>query len=124
MTRIAGRSSDAPEAAGPYSHSARIGAVVAAAGQVGATADGTVLDGVEAQTRQALANVLANLAANGATSDDVISVRVFLTQPSQFEAMNAVYAEFFTAPYPARTTVYVGLPEGLLVEIDALAVIS
>jgi enamine deaminase RidA (YjgF/YER057c/UK114 family) len=102
----------------------RIGSVVAGAGQVGAGADGTLVDGVGAQTRLALANVLANMAASGASADDVISVRVFLTERAHFTEMNEAYAAAFTEPYPARTTVYVGLPEGVLVEIDALAVLS
>ena len=123
MTRIAGRSDLAPAPAGPYSPSARIGAIVAGAGQAGLTPAGELVEGLGAQTRQAFTNLLASLAANGATSDDVISVRVFLTDPGQFEEMNAIYREFFTEPYPARTTVYVGLPTGLLVEIDALAVL-
>ena len=54
----------------------------------------------------------------------MISVRVFLTEVEHFAAMNEVYREFFTEPYPARSTIYVGLPPGLLVEIDALAVVE
>ena len=124
MTRIEGRIEGGPAPAGPYSHSVRIGSVVAAAGQVGTTPDDVVLDGVGAQTRQALANIAAALSASGAGMDDVISVRVFLTERDHFEEMNAAYREAFHEPYPARTTVYVGLPVGFLVEIDALAVTS
>ena len=54
----------------------------------------------------------------------MISVRVFLTQVEHFAEMNEVYREYFTEPYPARSTIYVGLPPDLLVEIDALAVID
>jgi len=97
---------------------------VAGSGQVGITADGTVLDGVGAQTRQAFTNLLAHLASAGASADDVISVRVFLTDVAHFDAMNDVYRGFFTDPYPARSTIYVDLPPGLLVEIDAMAVLS
>jgi enamine deaminase RidA (YjgF/YER057c/UK114 family) len=79
---------------------------------------------VGAQTRQAFVNLLAHLASAGATADDVISVRVFLTQVDHFAAMNEVYREFFNDPFPARSTIYVGLPPGLLVEIDALAVVE
>ena len=123
MTRIAARSDLAPAAGGPYSPSVRIGAIVAGAGQVGMTPDGLIADGVRLQTRAAMANLLANLAASGASSDDVISVRVFLTDLAHFDEMNEAYAEFFTDPYPARTTIYVGLPTGMLIEIDALAVL-
>lgn len=124
MTRIAASAKNSPAPAGPYSPSARIGGIVAAAGQGGFTADGELLSGVAAQTRQALENLIANLEANGAGEQDIISVRVFLTDPSQFEEMNGAYKEVFSEPYPARTTVYVGLPKGMLVEIDALAVLG
>jgi 2-iminobutanoate/2-iminopropanoate deaminase len=124
VSRTEGRTDAAAAPAGPYSQSVRIGGVVAAAGQVGSTPDGTVVEGVGPQTRQALANIAKVLEASGASMDDVITVRVFLTDTSQFDEMNQVYADAFQAPYPTRTTVYVGLPEGLLVEIDALAVIE
>ena len=123
MARTAGRSDQAPPPAGPYSPSARIGSLVAGSGQAGITADGVIVAGVGPQTRQTLSNLLASLGAAGATSDDVISVRVFLTDPAQFADMNQAYAEFFRDPYPARTTVYVTLPPGMLVEIDAMAVL-
>ena len=120
--RIQGTTPDAPPQAGPYSQSVRIGNIVSAAGQAGFTPDGVLVEGVAAQTRQALENIAATLAAVGASLDEVAHVRVYLTETSQFAEMNEVYASFFTEPYPARTTVYVTLPEGLLVEIDALAV--
>ena len=124
MTRRPAKSDRTPPPAGPYSPSVRIGALVAGSGQVGTDTDGRLQDGVGAQTRQALTNLVDNMAAGGASADDVISVRVFLTDPSQFAAMNEAYAAVFTEPYPARTTVFVRLPEGMLVEIDALAVIG
>jgi len=124
VSRTEGRTDQAPLPAGPYSQSVRIGDLVAAAGQVGILPDGTVVDGVGPQTRQALANVAKVLEASGASMDDVVTMRVFLTDTAQFGEMNEVYAEAFRAPYPARTTVYVGLPDGLLVEIDALAVVG
>ena len=124
MSRTEGRTDGAPSPAGPYSQSVRIGDIVAAAGQVGITPEGVVVDGVGPQTRQALTNVASVLAASGASMDDAITVRVFLTDTSHFDEMNAVYADAFNPPYPTRTTVYVGLPEGLLVEIDALAVVG
>ena len=120
--RIEGRTTEAPSPAGPYSQSARIGSIVAASGQGGAGPDGTLSDDIATQTRQALLNVSASLAASGVALDDVIHVRVYLAEREHFAAMNAVYQEAFSAPFPARTTVYVGLPDGLLIEIDALAV--
>lgn len=94
------------------------------AGQVGYRRDGSLAEGVGEQTRCAIANVLAALAAAGASESDILSVRVYLTDPAHFAEMNAAYGEVLTAPYPSRTTVYVGLRAGLLVEIDALAVIE
>jgi len=123
MTRTASHSAQSPPPAGPYSPCVQIGGIVAAAGQAGFDASGTLVDGVAEQTRQTLHNLLATLESGGATSDDVISVRVFLTDPAQFADMNQAYAEFFRDPYPARTTVYVTLPPGMLVEIDAMAVL-
>lgn len=121
--RIEGRTADAPSPAGPYSQAVRIGSTVAAAGQGGFAPDGTLAEGVAAQTRHTLDNLVATLASCGATPGDVAHVRVYLTDPAQFAEMNAVYESYFEAPYPARTTVYVGLPNGMLVEMDALAVV-
>jgi 2-iminobutanoate/2-iminopropanoate deaminase len=121
---VSARTDAAPTPAGPYSQAVRRGPVVASAGQVGRLPDGTWVEGVGEQTRQALRNVIAVLAAAGAEEMDIVSVRVFLTDPANFDEMNAAYAEVLSEPYPARTTVYVGLrvPE-MLVEIDALAVV-
>jgi 2-iminobutanoate/2-iminopropanoate deaminase len=124
MPRVPARTDKAPKPAGPYSQAVRIGDIVAAAGQAGITPTGDVVEGVGAQTKQALANIAAALEAAGASLADVVSYRVFLTDTSQFEEMNAAYAEAVGEPYPARTTVYVTLPPGLLVEIDALAVVG
>jgi 2-iminobutanoate/2-iminopropanoate deaminase len=124
--REAGVTPHAPAPIGPYSQSARIGRIVHAAGQ-GADdpATGTLAGAdIVTQTRQCLRNLEAVLAASGATLDDVLRVGVFLAERSDFEGMNAVYRTFFGDPPPARTTVYVGLPGELLVEIDALAVLS
>lgn len=126
MSKIEGYTNDAPSPAGPYSQSLRIGSIVAAAGQVGADPETGHLvgDGFAEQTRQALENVRAVLAANGASMDDVIRVGVFLTDVGNFSAMNEIYGQAFSEPRPARTTVYVGLPDRIQVEIEALAVID
>jgi reactive intermediate/imine deaminase len=124
MPRQAFSTTDAPKPVGPYSQSVRIGNTVAAAGQAGVLPDGSRRQGIEDQTRQTLENLAATLGAAGATLDDVIQVRVFLTDPKYFAPMNDVYAAFFSDPPPARTTVYVGLPGDLLVEIDVLAVLE
>jgi len=124
MARQAFSAPGTPPPAGPYSPAVRIGSIIAGSRQGGITPAGEVLAGVVAQTRQAFTNLLAHLASAGAGAQDVIAVRVFLTEVEHFAAMNEVYREFFTEPYPARSTIYVGLPTGLLVEIDALAVVE
>ena len=122
--RVTASTADAPRPAGPYSQSTRVANIVQSAGQVGYRPDGTLVDGVGEQTQQALRNVLAVLAASGAAETDIISMRVYLTDVAHFPEMNEAYAELLREPYPSRTTVYVGLRPGLLVEIDALAVID
>ena len=122
--RVAGVTDTAPAPAGPFSQSVRMGDLVAVAGQVGVDpATGQpVGEELAAQVEQAFRNVSACLAASGASLDDVIRVDVYLTDVADFATMNEVYAGVFAEPYPARTTVYVGLPPGLKVEVTALAV--
>jgi 2-iminobutanoate/2-iminopropanoate deaminase len=74
-----------------------------------------------AQARQVLANVGAVLDAAGKTERDVLRVALYLTDMADFAAVNAVYEDYFTAPYPARTAIAVaGLPRGALVEVDVV----
>lgn len=120
---------DAPTPVAAFAQGVRKGNVVQVAGQVGIDPKtGQVGTTVAEQARRTLANVAAVLAAGGATVDDVVMVRVYLTDTAHFADLNEVYGQFMTEhaqqPYPARTTVYVGLPKGLLVEIDALAVLD
>jgi 2-iminobutanoate/2-iminopropanoate deaminase len=126
MSRAQGHTDEAPAPVGPYSQSVRIGSIVAAAGQGGfdPVTGELVGPGVVEQTQQALANVAAVLAASGASLDDVIRVGVFLTDTDDFTALNDVYRSVFSEPHPARTTVYVGLPDGMKVEVDAIAVVD
>ncbi|MBX5442614.1 MAG: RidA family protein [Solirubrobacteraceae bacterium] len=125
MPRHAGRTDLAPPPAGAYSQSVRIGPIVHAAGQGGHDpVTGELPADVAEQTRRCLRNVEAVLQASGATLDDVVRCGVFLADPDDFPAMNAVFEEVFTPPYPARTTVFVGLAGGMRVEIDALAVVE
>jgi 2-iminobutanoate/2-iminopropanoate deaminase len=106
----------------PYSPVVVSGDHVFTAGQVAFDTTGAVVgEDIEAQTNQALTNVRACLAAAGCTLDDVVKVNAFLADLSDFEGYNAVYLEFFSEPFPARTTVQAGLPAGLLVEIEAVA---
>ncbi|MCF3963587.1 RidA family protein [Streptomyces fuscigenes] len=118
-----------------FSHGVRKGNILQVAGQVGflpavpgqpPTPAGPTL---REQTLQTLANVKAILEEGGAGWDDVMMMRVYLTDTGHFAEMNEIYNAYFAeqdlkAPPAARTTVYVGLPAGLLVEIDALAVLG
>ncbi len=115
----------APAAIGPYSQAVKAGNLLFVAGQIGMDpATGQLLEGIEAQTRQALLNLKAILEAAGASLEQVVRIGVFLQDLKDFQAMNAVYAEFFPQSPPARTTVQVAaLPRGALVEIDAIAVL-
>jgi len=124
MTRQEGRTDEAPVPIGPYSQSVRIGDLIAVAGQVGFDpATGAVVsDDVAGQTAQTFRNIAAILETQGASLDDVLRVEVYLTTVDDFAAMNSVYAAQFSQPYPARTTVYVGLPLTVKVEITVLAV--
>jgi 2-iminobutanoate/2-iminopropanoate deaminase len=126
MPKIAISTPDAPAPVASYSQAVRKGNVLQVAGQ-GPSDPKTgefVEGGVAEQTRRTMANIQAILRAAGADFDDVMMMRVYLTDVEHFAAMNEVYSTFVGIPFPARTTVYVGLPEGMLVEIDALAVLD
>ena len=90
------------------------------AGQAAADASA----GVKGQTEQVLKKIDDLLKAAGTDKSKLLSATIFLADIRGFDEMNAAYVEAFRAPYPARTTVYVGLPDGFLVEIDALAVVG
>ncbi|MCX7608582.1 MAG: RidA family protein [Anaerolineales bacterium] len=124
MERKVISSQQAPKAIGPYSVAIRLGNLVFTSGQIGLNPETgeLVSGGVEAQTRQALTNLRHVLEAAGSGLDAVLKTTVFLREMADFAAMNAVYAEFFPANPPARSTVAVaGLPKGALVEIEAIA---
>jgi reactive intermediate/imine deaminase len=110
----------------PLTHGIRKGNILQVAGQVAfdPATNEIVGDDVATQTAQVMRNVIAILEAGGATLEDVVMCRVYLTDTAHFGEMNDAYREFFEESFPARTTVYVGLPAGLLVEIDALAVLD
>jgi 2-iminobutanoate/2-iminopropanoate deaminase len=124
MTRAAVHAPSAPAAVGPYSHAVRHEGLLFLSGQAPLHPEaGTVVDGgVEAQTHQVLANLEAVLEAAGARFDDVLKANIYLTDLEDFHTVNAIYAEKFTEPYPARTTIGVaGLPLGISVEIELVA---
>ena len=110
----------------PYSDAVRSGNLLFLSGTVGANPATRQLveGGVVAETRQALANVKANLEAHGSSMDRVVKCSVFLPDIADFEKMNGVYREFFPANRPARTTVGVAaLPLGARVEIECVAAV-
>ena len=118
---------NAPKAIGPYSAGVKIGDFVFSAGQLGINPEtGSKVDGgIAAETRQALKNLRAVLEAGGSSLGNVIKTTVFLREMNDFTTMNAVYAEFFTENFPARSAVQVArLPLDAQVEIEAIATIS
>ncbi len=113
----------APAAIGPYSQATVSGQVVYTSGQIPLLPDGSLLKGnVEVQARQVLENLKAVLTAAGSGLERVLKTTIFLKDMDDFAAMNAVYTEYFSEPYPARSTVQVGrLPRDVRVEIEAVA---
>lgn len=115
----------APAAIGPYSQAVEANRFVFASGQLGINpATGEFVEGdVQAQTRQALTNARAIMNEAGLDLNNVIKTTVFLSDMANFAAMNEIYAEFFSEPYPARSAVAVKtLPKNALVEVECIAV--
>lgn len=115
---------NAPGAIGPYSQAIDTGSFVFISGQIPVNpATGEIPEGIEAQAAQSMANIKAILTEAGLTMDNVVKTTVFLADMSLFADMNKVYAENFTAPFPARSAVAVKeLPKQVLVEIEVIAV--
>lgn len=133
MAKQAIRTSAAPAPAHSYSQAVRSGPILQVSGQGpadAATGEYRHQGDVGAQTRLVLTNIAAILEAAGASFDDLVMLRVYLTDRALFPAMNEAYAAFVAARtpsgvLPARTTVFTGLPHpDMLVEIDALAVVG
>ena len=117
-------SPDAPKAIGPYSPAIRAGQLLFVSGQVPLDpATGQMIDGdIAAQTRRVFENISALLSAGGRSFADVARTTVFLADMNDFAAMNEVYGQYFSEPYPARATVQVArLPKDARVEIDVIA---
>jgi 2-iminobutanoate/2-iminopropanoate deaminase len=114
----------APAAIGPYSQAIQVGNLLYTSGQIPVDpATGAFVEGgVKEQTRQSLTNVKAILEEAGLQMSNVVKTTVFMADMNDFADMNAVYAEFFSEPYPARSAVAVKtLPKGALVEIEVIA---
>ena len=127
MPRTAIHSDHAPAAIGPYSQATRAGNLVFFSGQIPLDpATGNLVEGgIEAQAQRAFDNLKAVCVAAGGTLDDVVRVGLYLTDLSQFGAVNAVMGEYFNQPYPARSTIEVtALPKGAAFEVDALMVLG
>jgi 2-iminobutanoate/2-iminopropanoate deaminase len=124
MQKHAVSSPDAPAAIGPYSPALRAGQLLFVSGQVPIDpATGQMVEGdVAAQTRRVLDNVGALLLAADRSFADVVRTTIFLADMNDFAAVNAIYAQYFSEPYPARATVQVArLPKDARVEIDVIA---
>ena len=116
----------APAAIGPYSQAIKAGNTIYVSGQIPIDpAKGEFAgEDIAAQTRQSLTNIKNILAAAGADMSNVVKTTVLLADIADFAAMNEVYAEFFTEPYPARAAFQAAaIPKGALVEIEAIAVV-
>ena len=117
----------APAAIGPYSQAVRAGNTVYLSGQIPLDPDtGDVVEGdFEVRTRRGLANLDAVCRAAGGGLDSIVKLNVYLTDLGRFAEVNAIMAETFTEPFPARAAVQVSaLPKGVDVEMEAVAVIE
>ena len=114
---------NAPAAIGPYSQALDLGNLVFVSGQLPVVpATGEMPATVEEQANQSLTNMKAILAEAGLTMADVVKTVIFLADINDFAAVNAVYAQYFAQPYPARSCVQVAaIPKGAKVEIECIA---
>ncbi len=114
----------APQAIGPYSQATAFESLVFCSGQIPLRPDGSLEEGdVTAQTQQVLTNLKAVLEAAGSSLGHVLKTTVFLADMNEFQAMNAVYSQFFVENPPARSTIQVArLPRDVRVEIEAVAI--
>lgn len=113
----------APKAIGPYSQAIKQNGFVFVSGQLPLDPQtGVIVDGIEAQARQAFQNVSAILEAAGTSLANAVKITVFLKSLSDFETVNRVYAEQFDADFPARCAVGgLEIPKGALIELDVIA---
>lgn len=125
MSRTVIASDHAPKAIGPYSQAVQVGNTIYTSGQIPLDpASGELVTGdIDAQARRVFDNLRAVIEAAGASFADVARVGIYLTDLSNFAAVNAVMAEYFQQPYPARSTIGVAaLPRGAQVEVDLVLV--
>ena len=113
----------APAAIGPYSQAQIVSNLVFCSGQIPIIpASGELAQGLEAQAHQVFQNISALLSAAGSDISKVVKTTVFIKNMDDFAAINAIYAQYFTAPFPARSCVEVArLPKDVLLECEAIA---
>lgn len=117
----------APAAIGPYSPAVKVGNMLFLSGSIPLDpATGQLVEGgIKEQATRVMENIKGLLAAAGADFNNVVRTTVFMIDLGEFAAMNEVYASYFSAPYPARSTVQVSkLPRDVRVEIDVIAVLN
>ncbi|HEY9253935.1 MAG TPA: RidA family protein [Stenotrophomonas sp.] len=128
MTRQIIHTDQAPAAIGPYSQAVRAGNTVYFSGQIPLDpASGEIVGAgdIGVQARRAFDNLKAVAEAAGGSLDRIVRLGLYLTDLSQFAAVNAVMQEYFQAPFPARSTIEVsGLPKGAGFEVDAVMVLD
>jgi 2-iminobutanoate/2-iminopropanoate deaminase len=119
-------SPEMPRALGPYSQAVRVAETIYVAGQAGLDpTTGTVAEGgFNGQARQAFLNLAHVLRVSGSGMDRVAKTTVFMADAADFPALNALFAEFFPTRPPVRSTPIVSLPRGLLISIEAIAVVA
>ena len=125
--RQAVSTSRAPAAIGPYSQAIRAGDFLFVSGQIPLDpATGSLVEGgITDQTSRVLENLSAILSAAGSSFDQLVKTNVYLADMAEFAAMNEVYATYFAAPYPARSTVQVSrLPRDCRIEVEVIAVLD
>ena len=114
----------APAAIGPYSQAIEVNGMVYTSGVIPVVpATGEIPEGIEAQAKQAIGNLIELLGAAGVTPENVVKTTVFIKEMDDFTKINAVYSEFFKTDCPARSCVEVArLPKDVLIEIEAIGV--
>ena len=121
VSKTAVTSTELTPPVGPFSQAIEVGGFIYLSGQVGQdpTTGKLVAGGIAAETERIFQNLSAVLKAAGKSFDDVARAGVYLTNMSDFVALNGIYAKYFTPPFPARTTIQVAaLPLGACVEMD------
>lgn len=127
MSRSIIATDQAPAAIGPYSQAVRAGNTVYFSGQIplDPATGGLVQGDIRTQTRRVFDNLSAVAAAAGGSLAQIVRVGIYVTDLSHFGEVNAVMAEYFEAPYPARSTIEVSaLPKEAQVEVDAVMVLD